>query len=198
MRRVRGGKWLSEVLAADLPDDSDMRSAVEILKAWDRSGNRQSRGTALAMLAMELETPKDAPEAYPGALKRLYGAVRYLLEKHGRLDVPWEEMLRLRHGGLDLGLGGCPDCLRAVDIKLEADGRFVGINGDSFFQIVEWDQTVRCGRRVFINTEARPRTRTPSLLRSARCSRQNKCVPRFILKRISVPILPGIPLQRVQ
>lgn len=139
------GKWLSEVLAADLPDDSDMRSAVEILKAWDRSGNRQSRGTALAMLAMELETPKDAPEAYPGALKRLYGAVRYLLEKHGRLDVPWEEMLRLRHGGLDLGLGGCPDCLRAVDIKLEADGRFVGINGDCFFQIVEWgpDGTLR-------------------------------------------------------
>lgn len=134
----RVGKWLGEVLAAEVPDDPDLQSALEILKSWDLSGKGKSTGTALAMLAMELGTPKSAPEAFPDALKRLYGAVKYLREAHGRVDVPWEEMLRLRHGDVDLGLGGCPDCLRAIDLKLEKDGRFVGINGDCFFQMVEW------------------------------------------------------------
>lgn len=132
------GKWLAGLLAAEMPEDPDLRAALDILKNWDRSGNRQSHGTALALLAMELGPSPDARESDPEPLKRLHNAVKYMLEHHGRLDVPWEEMLRLRHGGVDLGLGGCPDCLRAIDIKLQKDGRFDGINGDCFFQMVEW------------------------------------------------------------
>jgi len=110
------------------------------LKAWDGSGSPGNTAITLVMLAMEMDH-----EAGAGKMECLGNAVRYLLEKHGRLDVPWEEMLRLRRGVLDLGLGGCPDCLRAIDIKLQDDGRFTGINGDCFFQMVEWgaDGTLR-------------------------------------------------------
>ena len=134
----RVGRWLDEVLTAELPKDSDLADAVELLKGWDLSAEKERTETALAMLAMELAPPKDVPDDEPDAVKRLRGAVKFMMEKHGRLDVPWEEMLRLRRGEVDLGLGGCPDCLRAIDLRLAGDGRFVGINGDCFFQMVEW------------------------------------------------------------
>lgn len=141
----RVGRWLREVLQSERPEDPDLRAALEILKGWDRVCNRDSAGATLAMLAMELPPVAGAPEAHPEPMRRLHGAVKYLLEKHHRIDVPWEDMLRLRHGNLDLGLGGCPDCLRAIDIKLQDDGRFIAINGDCFFQMVEWaaDGTLR-------------------------------------------------------
>lgn len=46
----------------------------------------------------------------------------------------------LRRGGLDLGLGGGPDCLRALDPELQNDGRYKAINGDCYFMMVEWNQ----------------------------------------------------------
>ena len=97
------------------------------------------------MLAVDPDHGLEDADDAADPMIRLRAAARYLLEKHGRLDVPWEDMLRLRRGSLDLGLGGCPDCLRAIDIKLQDDGRFAGINGDCFFQMVEWgaDGTLR-------------------------------------------------------
>jgi len=126
-------QWVQQVLTLDPPEDPDLLAAVDLLKQWKGSGNQDSTGIALVMLAMEMKH-----DAKAGPLERLDTAVRYLLEKYGRIDVPWEDVLRLRRGDLDLGLGGCPDCLRAVDIQLQDDGRFVGINGDCFFQMVEW------------------------------------------------------------
>ncbi|OQC08388.1 MAG: Glutaryl-7-aminocephalosporanic-acid acylase precursor [Candidatus Hydrogenedentes bacterium ADurb.Bin101] len=133
-------KWVRKVLTMKPPEDPNIAAALEILKGWDHSGDRNSTGTALVMLAREMDHAEDADE-----MECLCDAAHYLLEKYGRLDVPWEEMLRLRRGDLDLGLGGCPDCLRAIDIKLQDDGRFAGINGDCFFQMVEWgaDGTLR-------------------------------------------------------
>ncbi|MCK5862841.1 MAG: penicillin acylase family protein [Candidatus Hydrogenedentes bacterium] len=130
--------WLRDVLNAEVPEGSNLASAIELLRGWDLSGTRDRKETALAMLAMELGPSENAPMDASDALKRLRSAVDYMLEKHGRLDVPWGEMLRLRRGDVDTALGGCPDCLRAVDLKLQEDGRFVGINGDCFYQMVEW------------------------------------------------------------
>jgi acyl-homoserine-lactone acylase len=131
-------QWQREVAAAELTADSDIAEAAALIGGWDLSGTPDRKETALAMLAMELGPSENSPADEPDALKKLRSAVEYMLEKHGRIDVPWGEMLRLRRGDTDLAIGGCPDCLRAVDIKLQEDGRFVGINGDCFYQIVEW------------------------------------------------------------
>ncbi len=133
------GLWLQEALAADLSGEPTLLQAQELLKNWNLTADKKSVGAALAMLAMELAPSHEGPESETEAVKRLRAAVALLLEKHNRLDVPWDEMLRLRRGDLDLGLGGCPDCLRAIDLRLQEDDRFVGINGDCFFQMVEWD-----------------------------------------------------------
>ncbi len=134
----RVGQWRQAVLDAPLPEDSDLDEAVALIADWDLSGERDRVGTALAMLAQELDPSEDGPVDEPSALKRLRSAADFMREHHGRLDVPWEEMLRLRRGDVDLGLGGCPDCLRAVDLGLQEDGRFAGVNGDCFFQMVSW------------------------------------------------------------
>ncbi len=138
-------KWVRNVLAMDTPDDPELAAALDLLKQWEFSGERGSRGAALVMLAVDPDHGLEDADDAADPMIRLRAAARYLLEKHGRLDVPWEDMLRLRRGSLDLGLGGCPDCLRAIDIKLQDDGRFAGINGDCFFQMVEWgaDGTLR-------------------------------------------------------
>lgn len=132
------GRWLRQVREAELPDDADMREAVAILEEWTLTAERDDVGTALAVLAMELGPAEDAPRDETEALRRLRNAVRFLRKHHGRLDVHWQEMLRLRRGEYDLPLAGCPDCLRAIDVRVTDDGRFAGINGDCFIQMVEW------------------------------------------------------------
>lgn len=133
------GLWLQEIKNAAEPEDPQMRSAWEILQAWDRKGTGESTGATLVMLANELPMDKEAPPEYSKPMKQLYTAVMYLLNTRGRIDVPWSEMLRLKRGSLDLPLAGCPDCLRAFDLGLQEDGHFAPTNGDCFFQMVEWD-----------------------------------------------------------
>lgn len=141
----RVGKWLIEILQSGFSDDAELQEAFNLLEQWDRSAEKDTRATALAMLALELPPAEDAPPEEPRNLRSLRSAVRHLKQHFGKIDIPWEEVLRLRRGKLDLGIGGCPDCLRAIDIKLQPDGRFTGINGDCFFQMVEWapDGTLR-------------------------------------------------------
>jgi penicillin amidase/acyl-homoserine-lactone acylase len=62
-----------------------------------------------------------------------------LKKAHGRIDVPWSEVNRLRRGDLDLGIGGGPDILHAVYGGELVDGRVIGSRGDSFVLFVTWD-----------------------------------------------------------
>ena len=66
-------------------------------------------------------------------------AVKTLDGEFGHVDVPWQEINRLRHGELDLGIGGAPDLLHAVYGVLGEDGRFDGIAGDSYILFVTWN-----------------------------------------------------------
>jgi len=52
----------------------------------------------------------------------------------GRLDVPLREVLRLRRGKVDSGLGGGLDCLRAIYAEVSEDGRMAGNDGDCCYQ----------------------------------------------------------------
>ena len=130
---------LAPVLALAFQDDEPLlREAQALLRTWDRGGDKDNPVTALAILAgepdkVEWEKLGGPPE------ERLRQAVDHLMTHFGRLDPPWEEVVRMRRGGLDQGLGGCPDCLRAIDLQMQPDGRFVGVNGDCHIMMVEWD-----------------------------------------------------------
>src|SRR5205814_8276557 len=50
-------------------------------------------------------------------------SARSLQTHFGRLDVPWQDVLRLRRGTVDLGLFGGPDLLHAVYGRPGGDGR---------------------------------------------------------------------------
>ncbi|MCX5759098.1 MAG: penicillin acylase family protein, partial [Candidatus Hydrogenedentes bacterium] len=134
-------RFLDELFASPPPADPGMKEAFALLKGWNRCMDKDSRAAGLAVLAAEEHNDfwhrPEVPEKPAEALRR---AVDTMMKKHGRLDVPWGEMLRLRHGKVDLGLGGGPDCMRAVDVAFKDDGRFVGVNGDCYVLLVEWNK----------------------------------------------------------
>ena len=72
-------------------------------------------------------------------LKSFSEAVALILDKYGRIEVPWGEANRLVRGPVDLGLDGGPDVLRAVYGNLADDGRFIGDSGDSYVLLAKWD-----------------------------------------------------------
>ena len=124
---------------AAIPDDPLLQKAAALLTAWDRSTDKDNRGAALAVLASGAYVEGRAwREGSDDIIARLRRAAKLLMEKHGRLDVPWQDVMRLQRGELDLGLGGGMDCLRALDPSLQEDGRFKAVNGDCYFLMVEW------------------------------------------------------------
>jgi penicillin amidase/acyl-homoserine-lactone acylase len=95
--------------------------------------------------------PADEPEAgeapTPVLVQRLSAAARLLQDHFGRIDVPWQDVLRLRHGTVDIGLSGGPDLLHAVYGRPGSDGRIAGVAGDSYILLVEWDGQGRVSSR---------------------------------------------------
>ena len=76
---------------------------------------------------------------YSEIMGRLKSAVEWSIKHYGTLNVKWGEILRLKRGQTDLPLSGGPDIVRAIYSKKENNNR-IGIAGDCYFQIVEWDQ----------------------------------------------------------
>jgi acyl-homoserine-lactone acylase len=127
-----------------------MATAVSLLTNWDLQATPDSLGATLAVLTLHFLNGADEasdtavatgggtiPEAI--AWESLAQAVDVLLENFGRVDVPWQEVNRLRRGEVDLGLGGAPDVLHAIYGNLEEDGRFRGFVGDCHIMLISWD-----------------------------------------------------------
>lgn len=127
-----------EIAESHPPDDPLLREAVELVSAWDRTTQHDSEAAALAVMAgMRIGLPEGTGDA---PIDRLRAAAETLHAAHGTVRVRWTDMMRLVRGGLDLGLAGGPDCLRALDPQLMGDGRYMAINGDCLFHFVEWDR----------------------------------------------------------
>ena len=136
------------LLAAPAPADPLTRQAWDLVRGWDLSATADNRAAALALMTL---MPTDQPEAgeapTPVLAERLTAAARLLQDRFGRIDVPWQEVLRLRRGRLDIGLFGGPDLLRAVYGRPGKDGRIAGVAGDSYILLVEWDTEGRVSSR---------------------------------------------------
>jgi penicillin amidase/acyl-homoserine-lactone acylase len=143
-------RYVREIVEAPLPapGDPDLAEGVDVLRRWDLRANPENTSTALVMLTLHYLTQAN-PDVRGSALtgepvertqliESLAKAVRTLKAHFGRLDVPWEQVNRLRRGSVDLGLGGGPDVLHAVYGELQADGRLRGVAGDSYVLLVRW------------------------------------------------------------
>lgn len=122
--------------------DAPLDEALDILAEWDLDTGVDSRPAALAVLAFGrfIESGDNQVEPSDDELLTAIGESADSLRQHfGSVEVPWGDVNRLRHGEVDLPIGGAPDVLRAVYGELEDDGRLKGVAGDSYILVVAWD-----------------------------------------------------------
>lgn len=138
---------LRRLIASTLADpaiaaDRALAPALDILRGWDGSAHRTSRGAALAIafgrnaLGLLLE---GADAELPEPRAALSKAVSDLNAGFGRLDPEWGEANRLIRGSVNLPVDGGPDTLRAIySISDYSKGAGAAIAGDTYIMNAEW------------------------------------------------------------
>ena len=133
--------FVERVLNASQRVGMQAAEPVALLRSWDLSTDPENRAAALAVLSFGAYL---RPGAFAPTDSQLIvsveAAAKLLQRHHGGLEVPWRQVNRLRRGAVDLGLGGGPDVLHAVDGDLQEDGRIRGTVGDSYILLVTWDR----------------------------------------------------------
>ncbi|HEU4429125.1 MAG TPA: penicillin acylase family protein [Myxococcota bacterium] len=134
-------KIVDELLERVAPGDPELGAAREVLARWQLTTEADDPSAALAVAtALPIVLAQRRGEPPPDALAALRDAAQALRRHHGRLDPPWAEVNRIRRGALDLGVGGGPDVLRAVETdRLGDDGRFESQTGDTLILFSTWD-----------------------------------------------------------
>ncbi len=120
--------------------DPDMARARELLINWDFTADNEGPGDALALtMILSFMGAEYNNKPWPDVGEKLAESVAHLNEHFGRIDPPMSDLLRLRQGDVDLPLDGGSDTLRASTFwRVDDDGRFSLVHGDSFIQWVEW------------------------------------------------------------
>jgi penicillin amidase/acyl-homoserine-lactone acylase len=136
---------VARVLARISPDDEALGEARRVLASWRFTTEADDPAAALGVmtaLPISLAARRGGPP--PDPVATLASAARRLRVHFGRLDPPWADVNRIRRGRLDLGVGGGPDVLRAVESSAPGpDGRFVSNTGDTLILFVTWDAAGR-------------------------------------------------------
>ncbi|MBD2360538.1 acylase [Anabaena minutissima FACHB-250] len=136
--------------------------AADVLAAWDRNANADSRGAVLFSFWWQemdedqiFSTPwsEKSPLTTPDGLKNPKNAVQALqtaaakVEKaYGKLDVAWGKVFRVRSGSLDLpanGGDGDKGIFRVVNFAPAKDERFQAVAGDSYVAAIEFSEPVK-------------------------------------------------------
>jgi acyl-homoserine-lactone acylase len=150
------------IAAARKYGDELARRAADVLEAWDRQANADSRGAVLFAswveeinLEQAFSQPwrEDSPRTTPNGLvsphldvKVLSVAAAKVEKAYGKLDIPWGDVFRVRAGDVDLPANGGADDLgifRVVNFAPTANGRFTSVHGDSYVAAIEFSQPVR-------------------------------------------------------
>jgi acyl-homoserine-lactone acylase len=154
------------VVAARTHGTDRARRAAYVLAQWDRQAEGTSDGTLLFYRFLvaagtgfqsiggfavptddgqPLTTPRGF--ANPGrALETLDTVAGAMEAEYGSLHVRWGDVLRFRRGSVDLPGNGAPSlmgAIRTVNPGPFADGRASGVNGDTYFAVVEFSNPVR-------------------------------------------------------
>jgi acyl-homoserine-lactone acylase len=141
--------------------DSSVRAAIDMIERWDNTAAPESRGGILfeAWWRKLLEgTVADSvyaerwsaerPQATPRGLRdparavqAFSWAVAEVTRRHGRVDVPWGEVHRVRVGAVDVPVGGCAGalgCFRVLNFRNDPDGKRAVSGGDGWVIAVEF------------------------------------------------------------
>jgi penicillin amidase/acyl-homoserine-lactone acylase len=139
--RSEAREIVGELLARIRPEDRELGEARALLERWRLSTEPDDTSAALAVAtALPIVAARRRGEEPPDALASLRAASAALKRHFGRLDPPWREVNRIRRGALDVGVGGGPDVLRAVETdRLGDDGRFSAQTGDTLILFATWD-----------------------------------------------------------
>lgn len=129
---------LGELLASPTPADPLSAQAVALLRGWRLGADPDDRAAALA-LGLFAPGHDDRAADAATARGRLPEVAAELRAAYGRLDPRLDEVQRLQHDGVDVGLGGAPDVLRAIYVRPGRRGRQVARSGDSLVLLVDWD-----------------------------------------------------------
>jgi acyl-homoserine-lactone acylase len=73
-------------------------------------------------------------------------AVEETTRRHGRWDVAWGEVHRVRRGAVDVPVGGCSGvlgCFRVLGFGRDPDGKLAANTGDGWVLAVEFSDTPR-------------------------------------------------------
>ena len=154
---------LDELIAAARESGSKLAiEAADVLAAWDREANPDSRGAVLfSIWAISMPnsnwfaTPWDekSPLTTPDSLANPADAVKVLEAAattvklvYTSLDIPWGEVVRLHYGKIDLPARGAPGMLgsfRVIDLAPTTGGRFQSFAGDSYIAAIEFANPVK-------------------------------------------------------
>jgi penicillin amidase/acyl-homoserine-lactone acylase len=132
---------VDELLARIPSDDGELGDARAVLARWRLTTEADDTSAALAVATLlPIVAAQRRGETPPDAVESLRAASAALERHAGRLDPPWREVNRIRRGTLDVGVGGGPDVLRAIETdRLGDDGRFSAQTGDSLVLFATWD-----------------------------------------------------------
>jgi penicillin amidase/acyl-homoserine-lactone acylase len=135
-------KMVAELVAAGPGRDTDMKAALDLIKAWDGSADMDNRAAALAILSgqramgsqINTETTLDKKQE---ALKT---TAALLKSRYGRIDPKWSEVSKIKRGDYSWPTNGGPDTLRAVYARgdLSKDQFLTGAAGDTYIVIADW------------------------------------------------------------
>ena len=92
-----------------------------------------------------LKTPRGLADPARAA-EAFAWAVQETARRHGRWDVEWGEVHRVRRGDVDVPVGGCSGalgCFRVLGFAREPDGKLVANTGDGWVLAVEFGDTPR-------------------------------------------------------
>jgi acyl-homoserine-lactone acylase len=144
----------------------EVAAAIEAVANWDNRTAKESRGSTLFELwASRYFATVDTAFAYrepwtrndPTRTPRGLGdevkaaddfewAIREANTRFGSWDVTWGEVHRIRAGGLDIAVDGCPSnlgCFRTIGFAEDEDGKYRARTGDAWILAVEFGEVPR-------------------------------------------------------
>jgi acyl-homoserine-lactone acylase len=144
----------------------DVARAAALLRRWNNTAAPASRGAALFEIWFlryaqgrqgsdifahdwsvtdPLRTPRGLADA-ARAVSAFTWAVEETARRHGRWDVAWGDVHRVRRGTVDVPVGGCSGvmgCFRVLGFTREADGTLAANTGDGWVLAVEFGDPPR-------------------------------------------------------
>ena len=139
----------------------DVARAIALLRRWNNTAAASSRGAMLfeiwAQRYMQghqpaeifahpwiatdpLRTPRGLSDPSRAA-EAFAWAVEETARRHGRWDVAWGDVHRVRRGSVDVPVGGCSGamgCFRVLTFAREPDGKLAANGGDGWVLAVEF------------------------------------------------------------